>query len=45
MSARATIGVEESEAPGHAIQRDRRLLGDVRAYVGNCVEWLAPEAV
>jgi hypothetical protein len=30
------------EPVGDAIQRDPRLLDDVRVYVKNCVEWLAP---
>jgi hypothetical protein len=32
-----------TEAPGDAIRRKPSLLDDVRAYVKNCVEWLAPE--
>ncbi|HEX4447316.1 MAG TPA: hypothetical protein VH044_11295, partial [Polyangiaceae bacterium] len=33
-----------TEAPGDAIQRKPALLDDVRAYVKNCVDWLAPNA-
>jgi hypothetical protein len=33
-----------TEAPGDAIQRDEHLLDDIRAYIENCVEWLAPQA-
>jgi hypothetical protein len=32
-----------TEPPGDAIRREPALLDDVRAYVRNCVEWLAPE--
>jgi hypothetical protein len=31
-----------TETPGDAIARDPALLDDVRAYIGNCVAWLAP---
>ena len=31
-----------TEHPGHAIEKNPELLDDVRAYVKNCVEWLAP---
>jgi hypothetical protein len=33
-----------TERPGDAIDRNPELLDDVRAYVKNCVEWLAPDA-
>jgi hypothetical protein len=32
------------EPVGDAIDRDPRLLDDIRAYVKNCVEWLGPES-
>ena len=33
-----------TEPEGDAIRRSPHLLDDVRSYVGNCVEWLAPDS-
>jgi hypothetical protein len=33
-----------TEPPGDAVRRDPALLDGIRAYVRNCVEWLAPDA-